>query len=290
MDLRNVLKPLVGFALLALGCQAPREIEDVSYDDRFGSDTVMDLYLPDDGGRHPAVMMIHGGAWLFGDKQHYQNAGRRLARSGWAAASINYRLLPDGHFPLPAQDCNCALAFLQQHADEYGIDPKRIAVMGYSAGGHLSALVATAWDEPVIRPDCAAGTPSRPAAAIPGSGLYDLRELSDAGLIQDFMDGTIEDIPALYEAASPVAQVDGSEPPFLLMTGGADWIAPYQTPGLRDALREAGVEVEVLRLAGNGHLLQPGADSGELQLDVVSDTPEAWLALTDFLVRTMGEP
>jgi acetyl esterase/lipase len=288
--MRRALLLLV-LALAAIGCGAPREMDDVSYDDRFGSDTTLDLFLPDDSGAHPTVFLIHGGGWFIGNKSNYRNTARRLARSGYAAASVNYRLVPEGQFPHAAQDVLCALAFLQKNAQKYEIDPARVAVMGYSAGGQLSALVGAAWDEDAIAPDCAAGRPSRPAAAIPGDGAYDLRQRSDKQWVQDFMGGTLEQVPERYEQASPIAQIEGNEPPFLLIVGGGDWIgAPELTPLMRDTLEKNGVHAEVLRLAGGGHILQPGVDPGEIQLDTTFDTPEAWLVIVDFLERTIGAP
>ncbi|MFO0571457.1 MAG: alpha/beta hydrolase [Polyangiaceae bacterium] len=275
----------------ALGCRAPIEIEDVPYDTRYGDSTTMDIYLPDESGPQPAVMLIHGGAWRFGDKRHFDNAARRFARSGYAAASINYRLVPKGVFPNAAMDVGCALAFLQKHADEYSIDPDRIAVMGYSAGGHLASLLGVAWDEEFIAPDCEWGAPKRPRAVIPGAGAQDLRERADAEWIQDFMGGTLQEIPDKYQQASPIAQVDAGEPPFLLIVGGGDFIGvPEQSRPMRDALRAVGTEADELRLAGGGHLLQPGVDPGEIQLGVLTESPEAWLVIADFLARHLGEP
>ena len=137
-------------AVLALvGCAAPAEIHDVPYDNRFGDQTTMDIYLPaGEPARSPAIMMIHGGAWRFGTKDAYRDAAVRYARSGWVAVSINYRLGPAGVYPRAVQDCVCALAYLRAHADDYGIDPNRIAVTGYSAGGHLASLVGVAGDAP----------------------------------------------------------------------------------------------------------------------------------------------
>jgi len=144
-------------ALLAVGCNAPTEIDDISYDDRYGSATTIDFYLPDnDELLRPTVMFIHGGGWVGGDKNHALNIGPRLARSGYVVASINYRLVPAGVFPNNATDCFCALAFLRVHADEYGIDPDRIAVVGYSAGAHLGGLVGLASDHPELPADCEA--------------------------------------------------------------------------------------------------------------------------------------
>lgn len=275
--------------LLLVGCAAPREIEDVSYDDRFDR-TRLDLYLPDGEGPHGAVMLIHGGAWRFGDKRQFQRAARRLARSGWAAASVSYRLVPEGRFPRAFQDVACALAFLQTHADDYDIDPDRIVVMGYSAGGHLSSLLGVAWDDPRIAPDCAAGMPGAPAGAIPGAGVHDMRG-RDHAWVRDFLGGSSDEVPETYALASPITQVDPGEPPFLIVTGGADWFVDVdQGRQMRSALRAAGGAADLLTLAGGGHLLNPATDPGDVKIATSLDTPEAWLAVSDFLARTIGEP
>jgi triacylglycerol lipase len=285
--------PRLGLATLVLlvtACGAPVSFEDVSYDKRFEA-TKLDLFMPDDdGSARAAVMMIHGGAWASGDKQNLRGMAEKLARSGYAAASINYRLLPDGSFPRMFRDVGCALAFLQRNSGRYHIDPDRIAVMGYSAGGHLSALLGVAWDDPVFAPDCTSGSPGRPAAVIPGAGVYDLRG-NDSALIEELMGGEPNEVPERYRAASPLAGVDGDEPPFLIIGGGADWFVDTdQAREMRDALRAAGGHAELLMLAGTGHLAGPGVDPGELDLGISLEAPEASLALIDFLARTLGEP
>jgi len=261
----------------------------VSYDDRYGR-TTLDLYLPDGGERRPTVMLIHGGAWKLGDKRAMRPMAERLARSGWVAASVNYHLLPGGRFPRNFQDVACALAFLQQNADEYGIDPTRIAVSGYSAGGHLSALLGVAWDDPEIAADCASGVPAPPAAVIPGAGVYDLRG-KDRDVVKELLGGSESEVPERYRQASPLTHVRPGLPPFLLITGSADWFVGIdQTREMGAALRDTGNDAEVLSMAGSGHLLNPGADPGDMQVSMSLTNPEAWLALSDFLARTMGEP
>ncbi len=282
------------FGLLLLttfGCRAPREIDDVVYDSRYGDDTKLDLYLPDDGDTHPAVMLIHGGAWRFGSKREFKNTGRRLARSGYVAASINYRLVPEGEFPAAFQDVACALAFLQGNAAEYDIDPNAIAVMGYSAGGHLTSLLGVAWDEADLAPDCDAGSPSAPGAVIPGAAAHDLVARSDKKWVREFVGGSRDELPERYAQASPIRHVGPGEAPYLLIIGGGDWIGtPDQSWDMRAKLKENGNDVRILELAGGGHLLQPSADPGELEVTTLVDTPEAWLVLGDFLERTIGPP
>src|SRR5688572_22635069 len=165
---RAMVTRSLGFAtvLLAGACTGAgvEEFRGVSYDDRHAAD-VLDVYLPDDGATgRPAVMYIHGGGWSSGNRGHHADHARRLAESGYVAISIDYRLVPDGAYPAAMQDTSCALAFVRAHADEYGLDPARIAVMGYSAGGHLVSLLGVATDEPDFIPDCAAAPAGAPVA------------------------------------------------------------------------------------------------------------------------------
>lgn len=279
----------LAFTLFFTACRAPIEIEDVQYDPRWGR-TTLDLYLPEEGDSRPTVMLIHGGGWRMGDKRAMRPMAQRLARSGWVVASVNYHLVPEGEFPRNFQDVACALAFLQDHSDVWGIDPKRIALSGYSAGGHLSALLGVAWDDPAIAPDCESGVPSAPAAVFPGAGIYDFRG-KDHDVVEEMLGGSEEEYPERYRQASPILHVRPGLPPFLLITGSADWFVGIDgTREMGEALRAEGNQAEVLTLAGSGHLLNPGADPGEMQLALSLTTPEAWLALSDFLVRTMGEP
>jgi acetyl esterase/lipase len=273
-----------------VACSAPVVHEDVPYDSRFEA-TKLDVFGPDDDGRaRPAVMLIHGGAWVTGSKRQMRSAAERLARSGYVAAAINYRLLPDGAFPHMFQDVGCALAFLQTQSKRFGIDPERIAVLGYSAGGHLAALLGVAWDEPAFAPTCSAGGPSAPAAVIPGAGVYDFRG-NDSALAEELLGGEPNEVPENYERASPLAMVDRKGPPFLLIGGAADWLVDEdQALEMRDALRAAGGTADLLLLAGTGHVIGPSVDPGELSAGVSIETPEAWLAIADFLARTVGEP
>jgi acetyl esterase/lipase len=270
-------------------CAGPRELLEVRYDERFGDSTVMDIYQPEESrGPRPAVMFIHGGGWSGGSRDHYTSAAKRLAESGWVTATIEYRLVPEGVFPRAVQDCLCALSYLRENADDLEIDPARIAVMGYSAGGHLSSLVGVAAELPELAPDCAVGRTGPPAAVLPGAGVHDF-DGADNGVVEDFLGGTAEQVPDKYVLASPIAHVGPSKPPFLLFHGDGDWIVPVdQSRSMRDALVAAGNDAELLEMGGVGHLVSSGADLGSVE--AVPERPELWLAVADFLERTMGAP
>lgn len=263
----------------------------MQYDERFER-TNMDLYLPGDGavGR-PGILTVHGGAWAYSDNRSYRSIARRFARSGYVVANMNYRLVPAGVFPNSVHDVACALAWLQNHADELGLDPARIAVMGYSAGAHLATLVSVEPGDPMLAPDCAEGSPMPPAAIVSGAGPMDMRQLSGARLVREFMGGRERDIPELYALASPVEHASADDPPTLFVHGRFDLLVPIeQSRTMRDLLRAEGVEANVLELAGTGHVFNPNDDASSLGIALSTDSPEAWAVILDFLDRHLGEP
>ena len=266
----------------------------VNYDTRFGDATAMDIHIPDGGGEaHPAVMLIHGGAWKYGARSNYTDAAERFAAAGYVAATIDYRLTPAGVYPAAAQDCLCALAFLRANAAAYRIDPDRIAVSGYSAGGHLSALVGIDSQNPAHQPDCEWGPTTAPAAVIPGDGIYDFTVDGNdaAGVIKDFLGGSLDEVPDNYTNASPLLHVTSNLPPMLVIHGDDDLFVPVGGgDDLVAAMREHGNEVHFLDLGGAGHVLGPttATDGGYLQAS--TDMPEAWAVTFDFLANTLGAP
>ena len=286
----HVTRLLLGLLALA-GCKATVE-QEITYDERFGDSTTMDVFLPVDEPMEPrpAVMLVHGGSWRYFDRDRYKSVARRLARSGYVTASIDYRLVPAGEFPNAVHDTSCALAYLQNHADELGIDPARIVLIGYSAGAHLSSLVAVA-DDPSLMPDCAEGAPSKPAAVISGAGPQDMRTLPDARAVREFMGGSESDLPEAYALASPVSHASADDPPFLFIHGAQDLFVDLdQSEAMRGLLLDQGVEAELLQLAGTGHVFNPSDDATTLGIGLSTDAPEAWIAVMDFLERTVGVP
>lgn len=104
----------------------------------------MDIFLPDEGdGPFPLFIHIHGGGFAMGDKRdgHVKKLLDSI-RLGYAFASVNYRLSDEAVFPAAVLDCRGAVRFLKAHAADYKIDPDRIATIGGSAGGNLSAMLA----------------------------------------------------------------------------------------------------------------------------------------------------
>lgn len=277
----------------AAGCRDLEERVDISYDDRHTA-TRLDVYMPADapppGGR-PAVMLVHGGGWRSFHRDVNTEQAKRIADAGYVTINIDYRLVPDGTYPAAVQDVLCALSFTRAHATEWGIDPVRIAAWGYSAGGHLVSLIGVAPDLQDHQPDCASGPTGPPAAVISGAGPQNMHDLPQVDAVIEFMDGTPEQQPRHYDAASPVLQVRAGAPPFLLVHGDDDWFVDVdQSTRMRDRLHEVGTEASMLEIPGGGHLANRGP-GGRYEFVISSlDTPDAWLAELDFLERTLGAP
>ena len=282
---------LVGLLIGSNGCADAVEIPDVAYDVRFGERTTMDVYLPPDSRvDRPAVLLIHGGGWRSFSKNVYVDHAIRLADAGYAVAAINYRLVPAGAYPEMIKDCLCALSFFRAQAGEYGFDPDRVAVAGYSAGGHLASLIAVAAQQPEFQPDCDAGPTTAPNAVIAGAGPQDMRELPEVDAVTGFLGGTADEIPEIYDLASPIFHVRPDLPPFLFIHGENDvFVDVSHSERMRDALVAEGNVARLLSLHGGGHIVNPSPDLGRQAGFITSaDSPEAWAAMLSFLDRTVG--
>src|SRR5215831_16232430 len=101
----------------------------------------------------PAVVFVHGGGWMRGDPSQAAGNALHLARRGIATIAISYRLAPAHRFPAPLDDVRRGLRHVRAHADELGVDPDRLVLMGMSAGAHLAVLAHVARTLPALEPD-----------------------------------------------------------------------------------------------------------------------------------------
>ena len=155
--------------------------EEVIYGRVGGAALLADLAYPSDGESLPAIMYVHGGRWFMGVR-----VGNMMwedlnvvewAERGFFAVTIDYRLLGSSPAPAPYEDVQCAIRWLHAHADQYGIDPKRVYLIGDSAGGHLVSLVATLGEGPYARTGGWADESNEVRAVISAAGAYDLNTL-----------------------------------------------------------------------------------------------------------------
>src|SRR5438309_7052826 len=111
---------------------------DVVFATGGGRDLRCDVYSPTGGGDHPAILLLHGGAWRAGTRSMVEAFGRRLAEAGFVAVASEYRLTPEAAWPAQIHDVKAAIRWMRASAGDLGIDPARLAILGRSAGGHLA--------------------------------------------------------------------------------------------------------------------------------------------------------
>lgn len=193
---------------------------------------LLDIYLPADSkGKLPFVVFIHGGGWIGNDKYadmgYMPNTIAAMLNQGIAVASIDYRFAMQAVFPAILQDCNKAVSFLYDNADKYSLDKNRIALMGFSAGGHLAVLMGTSQNNEVNNFYFSnTYRPFQYKAVVDFYGPVDLvllpgneDEKSPEALL---IGATPLERPDLAKAASPITYLDKNDPPFLIFHGEKD--------------------------------------------------------------------
>lgn len=209
-----------------------------------------DLYRPVGAKSAPAVLLVHGGGWT-GKDGRWQMTGiaKKLAARGYVVLNVTYRLAPRWIYPAPVEDLQQGVKWLRAHAAEEGIDPQRISVYGYSAGGYLAALVGLNEDMH-IKAIVAGGTPSN-LMLYPGGDL-----------VPQFLGGTKHEIPERFREASPVNHVTRHSPPVFIYHGGADTLVRPEHAWEFDAvLTKHKVPHELYWIEGRNHIaafLLPG--------------------------------
>jgi len=196
----------------------------------------LDAYLPSAPaeGPMPAIVQVHGGGWIVGSRSEQGiPLLNYLAQHGWAGFNIDYRLSPQATFPDHVVDVKRAIAWVREHAAEFGADPDFICLTGGSAGGHLCALAALTADDPSLQPGFEDADTSV-AAAVPFYGVYDLTdaegiyysELLEWVLEQLVFKARLEDEPERFRASSPTWRVHAGAPPFCVLHGERDTLVP----------------------------------------------------------------
>ncbi|KRE22452.1 alpha/beta hydrolase [Agromyces sp. Soil535] len=228
----------------------------------------MDILVPEAPGPHPLVVFVPGGGFIMSAKAGGRRMRRALAAPGYVVASIEYRTTRHGATYVDGlADVRAAVRFLRTRADDYHIDPARVALWGESAGGYLVALAGATNGDRHFDPDGDAQV----QAIIDKFGGSDLRRLGDGfdqatidavyapgNAIARYVHGpqavSIDDDPVAVTAADPATYVNSSIPPFLILHGSDDRIiSPVQTALLHRALLRAGVSSTRYLVTGAGH-------------------------------------
>lgn len=262
-----MLSRRIAFLLSALCALAPQYViaadaiethRDVTYVERGDKKLLADVYVPAGEGPFPGILMVHGGAWISGDKWHMAGHAKEAAKSGYTVATITYRLAPANKFPAQIEDCKEAVRWFRKNAATYKLDPDRLAGYGYSAGAHLACLLGTTDKTQGLEgKDVPADAPStRLQAIVAGGAPCDFGYLPKGASGFTFLfGGTPDEKPELYKLGSPINFVSADDPPTFLFHGETDRMVPLRNvKRMQEKLKEAGVKNDLYIVPGKEHI------------------------------------
>ena len=218
-----------------------------------GEQRTLDLYRPAFAeGTLPVVIAIHGGGWVGGGKRDLPELYEYLASRGYVVASMAYRLAPRWPFPAAQEDVTAAIRYVQDLAHTHGLDPRRIALLGRSAGAQIAVLAAYTASDPAIRGVVSYygpfalrwgyDNPARP-------GVVD-----SSGLLETYLGGPPATHGERYHAAEPSRFVTPESPPTLFVQGLRDeHVSPFHAEFVSARLIDAGVRHAVVRMPWATH-------------------------------------
>ena len=257
---------------------------DIEYGVAAGEGLKLDAFVPEGAGPFPAVILVHGGGWTGGDKSGGAKKNAYMApmhgaleQAGFAWFSINYRLAPKHRYPACVEDVETAIRWVKANAAKHRLDPRRNALSGESAGGHLVQLAMVRMDES-----------TRLAAVVPFYGRCDLIIDQKPGaelrtnLAALFGRKTFDDeARKLMTEASPLLHLKRGLPPVLLVHGTADASVPYdQSVAWQKRSRELGLACDFITIKDGVH--------GMISWDAVAPTYRQ--DVVAWLVRTLRAP
>lgn len=234
------------------GLTTPEDIR--RYDDiLYGADKkwqLLDVYRPRDleGVELPVIVSVHGGAWVYADKERYQYYCMSLAQNGFAVVNFSYRLAPEYKFPSQLEDMNSVFAWVLEHAGEYGFDARYIFAVGDSAGAHLLSLYSAICTNEEYAKNYTLQIPDGfvPTALALNCGVYNMddeekREAVTFSIMADLLpkQGTPEEL----RLVSPERYVTDHFPPTYLMTASGDFLKKHALY-MAERLTEQEVEFE----------------------------------------------
>ena len=250
---------MIRLALLLL-CLIPlalaRSGSDVTFAEAGGKKLLLDFEIPEGPGPYAAVIIVHGGGFLRGDKRTYVTPMfPLLSGGGYAWFSINYRMAQEGTLEDSLNDVRSAIRYVQAHAKEYNIDPRRVFILGESAGGSIVALI---------------GVKDRNKHGLAGIvdfyGVADFVKLNadrkakkpsyvpDGAVMRYFGAKDEQDAANAQRQASALTYMGKGVPPMLLIHGTADEQVFYdQSPTFCPELKRAGNECELFTVPDAPH-------------------------------------
>ncbi len=218
-----------GDAVRDAGLTTPEDVvrfDDIAYDTKDARLNLLDVYRPKGvEGKLPVIMNVHGGGWVYGDKEVYQFYCMSLAQRGFAVVNYSYRLAPEYKYPSPLEDTCTVAKWILDHAEKYGFDLDHIFAVGDSAGAHMLSLFACALTNPDYQVSYKVPADFKLQAIALNCGVYEMTPgaLGDTEvLMNDFLPSGVTE-QALDEISS-AHHITENFPPCYIMTCPGDFL------------------------------------------------------------------
>ena len=225
---------------------------NIEYGEAGGQKLLLDAHVPDRNGKFPVVLIVHGGGWSSGDREKDIVPVFAPSATNFTWFTISYRLAPTNHWPACYDDVQTAIRWVKKHAVEFKGDPDHIALLGYSAGGHLVTLAGTQGEGETRVQAVAALAP--PTDLVSDNERRGGLSTSMRALFGWNSTNITDSIRAVLKENSPLTYVKPGLPPFLLLQGSADKTVPEpQTLAFQKALKAAGVDCDLILIPDGQH-------------------------------------
>ncbi len=220
------------------------QCRNISYGEH-GSSSLLDVYYPEGtAGALPTIVSIHGGGYVYGNKEIYRRYGMDMARRGFAFVNFNYRLAPKWRFPTPLADTNAVLEWVSRNARRYHLDPDRVILVGDSAGAQLASQYAAILTNPTYASHFSLKLPQVNIVALGlNCGMYDPAEQAQPprrGIALDYLG---RDISADDPRLKVMEAITAAYPPAYITTACQDFLRSCAQP-MFDFLQARGVEAQ----------------------------------------------
>ncbi|MEW9534292.1 alpha/beta hydrolase [Microbispora sp. NPDC049125] len=236
----------------------------------------MDVWWHETGPRRPAVFVIHGGWWSGGDKKYMTSVSRSFSQLGYTVVNLDYRLSGDAAWPAQRADTLDVIATVRRHAEQFNTDPDRYVLLGFSAGGHLATAAGAYGDglpglrgvvgiSPVVSPLTAYADGQGDGASL------EQRKLRKAAIV--LAGGcSPRQCPAVWSSMEVPYHATAGDAPVMTVHSADEFVPPYQSGTLKQALAEVGVPMTVKTMPGTQHSAPLYREPG------VADAVQKWVA------------
>ncbi|MCY4095416.1 MAG: alpha/beta hydrolase [Gammaproteobacteria bacterium] len=254
---------------VSLAIAASEVQEDIVYVERDGINVSYDV-VPAPNANGAAVLLMSSGGWFSGKQpiDRVKQGFGFLLDAGYTVVPIRHRSAPDFKVPDAVADVQHAVRHVRHHAGDYGIDASRMAVMGFSSGGHLTLMISLDSDDGAAAKstDSVSNTPNHVAAGIayfPPVDLVNIVGPSERFPALDFE-------PSLASSVSPINFADAEDPPIFLLHGTADELVPLaNSTRMHETLTSVGAESQLSIFEGAGHGFREPADQARARSEIL---------------------